>query len=80
MRLRLLLILLVGLAGMGADCGGGGGSGGSAASDSSTFSTVKEDSQGGGGDDFAAPVPEPSALLVFGTGLAIAGAATRRRR
>jgi len=80
MRLRLLLILLVGLAGMGADCGGGGGSGGSAASESATFGTPNEGDQGGGDDDLAAPVPEPSALLVFGTGLAIAGAATRRRR
>jgi hypothetical protein len=78
MRLRLLLIVLLGIAGMGADCGGGGGSGG-AATESSTFAAATEE-EGQGGGDFSQPVPEPSALLVFGTGLAIAGLATRRRR
>ena len=78
MRLRLLLILLLAVSAMGADCGGGGSSSdaGSAGSSSSVaFSGGRE-----GGDGFTAPVPEPSAMLVFGVGLLIAGAATRRNR
>ena len=73
MRMRLLLILLVGLAGLGADCGGG-----SSSSSSSSSQSAAGDDQGSGG--FVSPVPEPSALLVFGTGLVLAGAATRRKR
>ena len=33
-----------------------------------------------GGDDPAPAVPEPSAALVFGAGLLVAGLASRRRR
>jgi PEP-CTERM motif len=73
MRKRLLLILLVGLAGLGADCGGGGSS-----SSSSSSQSEASDDQGPG--EITSPVPEPSALLVFGTGLLLAGATTRRRR
>jgi len=73
MRLRLLLILLVAVSGLGADCGGGG-SHGSAGSSGVTFANTE------GGSDFVAPVPEPSAVLVFGVGLLLAGAAIRRNR
>jgi hypothetical protein len=75
MRLRLLLILLVAISGLGADCGGGGHS--SASADSSPAVT---DANTEGSDSFAPAVPEPSAALVFGVGLLIAGAATRRNR
>jgi len=77
MRMRLLLILLVGLAGLGADCGGGGSSHSGGASSSSS---VENGSNGEGAHEFAPAVPEPSALLVFGTGVLLAGAATRRKR
>jgi hypothetical protein len=77
MRMRILLILLVAMAGLGADCGGGGSSHGDAAgSSSSSFSVAKTGDTRGD----LAPVPEPSALLVFGAGLLVAGAATRRNR
>ena len=74
MRLRLLLILLVAVSGLGADCGGGS-SHGSAASSTAITSANTE-----GGNGFVPAVPEPSAVLVFGVGLLIAGAAIRRNR
>jgi PEP-CTERM motif-containing protein len=78
MRMRLLLIFLLAIAAMGADCGGGGSSNANAPASSSNSVTFAEiDTQG---DDSAPPVPEPSALLVFGAGLLIAGVATRRSR
>ena len=73
MRVRLLLIVLVAIAGLGADCGGGSGS---SSSSSSSLSTEGET----GGDDLVSPVPEPSALVVFGAGLLVAGAVSRRKR
>jgi hypothetical protein len=75
--MRLLLILVLGIAAMGADCGGGGSSHSSGASDSSSVSIASPDE---GHGDFAPAVPEPSALLVFGTGVLLAGAAARRKR
>ena len=75
MRLRLVLILLVAVAGLGADCGGGGHS--SEAADSSSAVTFANTE---GSHGFVPAVPEPSAALVFGVGLLIAGAATRRNR
>ncbi len=74
MRMRLVLILVLSIAAMGADCGGGS-SGASASSSSVPIASPGEDH-----GDFAPPVPEPSALLVFGTGLLLAGAAARRKR
>jgi hypothetical protein len=76
MRMRILLILLVAMAGLGADCGGGSSHGDAAGSSSSSFSVAKTGDTRGD----LAPVPEPSALLVFGAGLLVAGAATRRNR
>ncbi len=76
MRTRLLLILLVALAGLGADCGGG--SHGDSPAASSTGTSVATAAQGG--NQFVPPIPEPSAVLVFGVGLLIAGAATRLNR
>ena len=75
MRLRLLLILLVAISGLGADCGGGGHSGASADSSAAVTYASTEDSNG-----FVPAVPEPSAALVFGGGLLIAGVAIRRNR
>ena len=78
MRSRLLLILLVAFSGLGADCDDGGHNG-SASTSSSSFSSVAfGDSEGDNG--FVAPMPEPSAMLVFSVGLLIAGAASRRNR
>jgi hypothetical protein len=79
MRIRLLLISLLAIAAMGADCGGGGSSSGGSAPASSSGS-VSFAEIGTNGDDFAPPVPEPSALLVFGAGLLVAGGVTRRSR
>lgn len=73
MRLRLLLILLVAVAGLGADCGGSSHGSAAASSSATTFATTE-------GDDFVAPVPEPGAALVFGAGLLLAGVAIRRMR
>ena len=78
MRMQLLLILFLAIAAMGADCGGGGSS--HSSSGSSAFSSNTIGSQGEGGGDIAPAVPEPSALLVFGTGVLLATAATRRNR
>ena len=72
MRMRMLLILCVAVAGLGADCGGGGGS------SSSSSASISGDGLDQG--EVTSPVPEPSALLVFGTGLLLAGAALRRQR
>jgi len=76
MRLRLLLIFLVAVSGLGADCGGGSShsSTPAASSTASTFANTE------GGDGFVSPMPEPSAAIVFGVGLLIAGAAIRRNR
>jgi hypothetical protein len=79
MRMRLLLIFLLAIAAMGADCGGGGSSS-NANAPASSSSAVTFEEIGDQDDDFAPPVPEPSALLVFGVGLLVAGAATRRSR
>jgi len=76
MRLRLLLILLVALSGLGADCDGGSSHG---STTSSSFTAVASaDTEGG--DGFVSPMPEPSAVLVFSVGLLLAGAAIRRNR
>jgi len=74
--MRLLLILLVALSGLGADCGGSSshGSTPAASSTSATFANTE------GSNGFVPAVPEPSAALVFGVGLLIAGAAIRRNR
>jgi hypothetical protein len=71
MRQRLLLVLMLGLASLGAECSNGGGHG--AASHSASFT-----SSGGTADGPAQPVPEPSAALVFGAGLLVAGIVSRR--
>jgi PEP-CTERM motif len=76
MRMKLLLILVLGIAAMGADCGGGS----SHSSPSASSSLESGGSPAEGGGDSAPAAPEPSALLVFGTGLLLAGAATRRSR
>jgi PEP-CTERM motif len=80
MRLRLLLIFLLAIAAMGADCGGGGGSQGNASTGSSFSASVARQAEEPGGNDFTAPVPEPSAAIVFGVGLLAVGAALRRLR
>ena len=81
MRQRLLLVLMLGLVSMGAECSDGG-SGGSAASHSVSFAT-----NGESGDVLpptdngpAQAVPEPSAALVFGAGLLVAGVVSRRQK
>jgi hypothetical protein len=76
MRLRLLLIFLLAIVGMGADCGGSGSShdGSSGTSFSASGATTE------GGENFVPPVPEPNAALVFGLGVLLAGAAVRRSR
>jgi PEP-CTERM motif len=74
MRLRLLLILLVAVSGLGADCGGGSSHGSASSSESVTFANTE------GGSGFVPAVPEPSAVLVFGVGLLLAGTAIRRNR
>ena len=76
MRMRLLLILLVAISGLGADCGGGGGHSSEAAGSSSAVTLANSE----GGNGFVPAVPEPSAALVFGVGLLIAGAAICRKR
>jgi hypothetical protein len=78
MRLRLLLIFLLAFAAMGADCGGGGSSSGGSFTASSGSATTASTNEGR--DDLSQPVPEPSALIVFGAGLLVAGAALRRNR
>jgi hypothetical protein len=71
---------MLGLASTGAECSDGGSSGGSASSSSSFAIKLDE-----GGSVFppidgpAPSVPEPSAALVFGAGLLVAGLAARRR-
>ncbi len=79
MRRQLLLTLLVALpACLGSECSGGGsGASSSAAGSPDVFSAATTN---GDEDTFAAPVPEPSAVLVFGVGLLLAAAATRRNR
>ena len=75
MRRRLLLPLLVALvACMGSECSDSSSHSSSSSSGVSAFEIDEP------GDAIAAPVPEPSAMLVFGVGLAIAGAALRRQR
>jgi hypothetical protein len=80
MRLRLLLILLVAVSGLGADCGGGSSPGSTASSTAVTSANIEGTEGTEGGDGFVSPMPEPSAALVFGVGLLIAGAAIRRNR
>jgi hypothetical protein len=81
MRQRLLLVLMLGLASLGAECSDGGGAG--AAGQSSTPFTVSFDETGPSAppsDEQPAPsVPEPSAALVFGAGLLVAGLVSRQR-
>ena len=77
MRLRLLLILLVAISGLGADCDGGSSHG---ATDASSSSATVAGTEGGNDGGFVAPMPEPSAMLVFGVGLLLTGAAIRRNR
>jgi hypothetical protein len=77
MRLRLLLIVLLAIAGMGANCGGGGSSGSADTSAASSSTASIANSEGG---TFVPAVPEPSAALVFGLGVLIAGAVAQRKR
>lgn len=80
MRKQLLLVLMLGLASMGADCSDGG-SGGANTSSSSSFNVSVEE-PGGDGEvpgDTGPSVPEPSSALVFGAGLLVAGMISRRR-
>lgn len=78
MSRRFLLPLLISLfACLGSECSGSSSSG--SASNSSAASGVSIASQEAT-DHFEAPVPEPSAALVFGLGLLAAGVATRRKR
>jgi PEP-CTERM motif-containing protein len=81
MRQRLLLVLMLGLVSMGAECSDGG-NGGSAASHHTSFATT-----GAGGPEIpptdnlpGSAVPEPSAALVFGAGLLVAGVVSRRQK
>lgn len=76
MRLRLLLIVLLAVAGLGADCDGGSGS--SSSGPAASFAATSAGTQGGG--RFEAPIPEPSAALVFGAGVLLAGLVIRRNR
>jgi hypothetical protein len=81
MRLRLLMLLLVAMSGLGADCGGG--SQGSATGTSSPAASIASTDGGtnsgpSAGTDSGPAVPEPGAMIVFGVGLLIAGAAIRR--
>ena len=80
MRRRLLLILFVTLtACLGSECSGSG-SGNSVAAASAQTASVGTGEEIGDDTGFVAPVPEPSAALVFGVGLLIAGAVSRRNR
>jgi hypothetical protein len=78
MRVRLLLILLVAFSGLGADCGGGSSHGSAPGSSSSSATIALAGTEGP--FELAPAVPEPSAMLVFGVGLLIAGATIRRQR
>jgi hypothetical protein len=76
MRRRLLLTLLVALtACLGSECSDSGSSHGAA---STSFAAAANETERE--NPTAPPVPEPSAALVFGVGLLIAGAVTRRNR
>ena len=80
MRQRLLLVLMLGLASLGAECSDGGSHSGSAASSSSFAINLDEGGNQPPTDGEPAPsVPEPSAALVFGAGLLVAGVVSRRR-
>jgi len=79
MSRRLLIpLVMFALACMGAECGGGSSSSSSSNDAAQTSAAVV-----GGDEDVdegAPPVPEPSAALVFGSGLLLAGIAFRRNR
>jgi len=79
MRRRLLPFLLMALtACLGSECSGGGSGGNSSAAGSpDVFAAATANGDEG---TFVAPVPEPSAALVFSVGLLIAGALARRSR
>jgi hypothetical protein len=76
MSRRLLLTLMFALAAsIGNDCSGGSsGSSSAAGSTGSAVAAVEE------GQSLEVPVPEPSAALLFGLGLLVAGVAIRRKR
>jgi hypothetical protein len=76
MSRKLLLPLLMALvACMGSECSGGSSSGSSGAKSSSSTSGIDKNDH----IEAQAPVPEPSAALIFGLGLLVAGIATRRK-
>ena len=83
MRRRVLLILLTALcACLGAECSDSGGTQTGDAGDGTTHGTMSSGQPPGSIDleqPFGLPVPEPSAALVFGTGLLIAAGALALR-
>jgi hypothetical protein len=70
---------MLGLASLGAECSDGGSSGGSSTNSSSFSVNLDEGGEVPGDDQPVDSVPEPSAALVFGAGLLVAGLASRRR-
>lgn len=77
MSRRLLLPLLISLfACLGSECSGSSSSGSASSSAASGVTLANQEAQ----NHFEAPVPEPSAALVFGLGLLAAGVVARRKR
>jgi hypothetical protein len=74
------LVLMLGLASLGAECSDGGSSGSSGSNFSSFNVNVDEGGELPPSDLPGPSVPEPSAALVFGVGLLVAGVAARRNR
>ncbi len=82
MKRRLVLTLLFALPlSLGAECSGGGGSSHAGSSNAATRTAFETVAPGAIEVELpGAPVPEPSAVLVFGLGLLVAGAVSRRSR
>ncbi len=77
MSRRLLLPLLISLfACLGSECSSSSSSGSGSSAAASGATAANQDAK----NHLEAPVPEPSAALVFGLGLLAAGVATRRKR